>query len=86
LRFFTGKSTKSLSKIIKYEGKIEQKALSVALQELADLQKNQKSAVKVKYLVAILLYLSNPYLSVKALLMHVTPRPSLHSRKRKKRS
>ncbi|KAF5367450.1 hypothetical protein D9758_003650 [Tetrapyrgos nigripes] len=40
------KEGKRLSKIIKEEGKVEKQALGVAIQELADLQKLQKEAVK----------------------------------------
>jgi hypothetical protein len=43
----TAKDSKRLSKIIKEEAKAEKKALSVALTELAEIQKLQKQAIKV---------------------------------------
>ena len=42
------KEGKKVAKIIKAEGKAEQRALEDALKELADLQKLQKVAVKVR--------------------------------------
>ena len=42
-----GKEGKRLAKIIKEEAKSEKKALSVAITELAELQKLQKQAIKV---------------------------------------
>ena len=41
------KEARRLSKIVKEEGKVEKKALSVAINELAELQGLQKKAVKV---------------------------------------
>jgi hypothetical protein len=44
---FAAKGNKQLAKIIKTEAKVEKKALNLALKELAELQKIQKTAVKV---------------------------------------
>jgi hypothetical protein len=41
------KDTKSLTKVIKKESKIEKEALAVAIKELAELQRLQKAAVRV---------------------------------------
>jgi hypothetical protein len=41
------KEARRLSKIVKAEGKVEKKALSVAINELGELQDLQKKAVKV---------------------------------------
>ena len=38
---------KNLTKVIKQEANVEKKALNVVIQELADLQRMQKEAVKV---------------------------------------
>ncbi|KAL9714256.1 hypothetical protein Ac2012v2_002566 [Leucoagaricus gongylophorus] len=43
------KDNQRLSKIIKQEAKVEKKALDLAIDELANLQKSQKQAVKVEY-------------------------------------
>ena len=42
------KEGKKVAKIIKAEGKAEQKAIDEAVKELADLQKLQRAAVKVR--------------------------------------
>lgn len=42
-----------MAKVIKAEGKAEKKALDDAVKELADIQKLQKSAVKVRYQSAV---------------------------------
>ena len=46
-----GKDSKRLSKIIKQEAKTEKEAVTVAINELAELQKIQKAAVKVHHLL-----------------------------------
>lgn len=46
----SGKEGKRLSKIIRQEAKTEKQAVTVAIKELAELQKIQKMAVKVGHL------------------------------------
>ena len=47
------KEGKKVVKIIKAEGKAEKKALDEAVKELADIQKLQKTAVKVRCLILL---------------------------------
>ena len=48
------KEGKKVAKIIKAEGKAEQKAIDEAVKELADLQKLQRAAVKVRcYILSV---------------------------------
>jgi hypothetical protein len=51
--FVLVKEGKRLSKIIKQEGKVEKQALEVAINELGELQKIQKSAVKVPFFLSL---------------------------------
>ena len=43
----TAANGKNLTRVIKQEANVEKKALNVVIQELADLQRMQKEAVKV---------------------------------------
>ncbi len=47
------KEGKKVAKVIKAEGKAEKKALEDAVKELAEIQKLQKSAVKVCFHIAV---------------------------------
>ena len=44
------KDGKRLAAVIKAESKAEQKALDIAMRELADVQRMQKLAIKVRFL------------------------------------
>lgn len=51
------KEGKRLAKVLKHEGKVERKALEVAMKELAELQAMQKQAIKVSYLGRLYCYM-----------------------------